>query len=97
MNLINKKDGFPLEKPLLVLSLFDDVPHVGCLGAGCRQRHEPDAVLLAVVGYDVGQRGLRERAGTETEGWAPACPPAAWTLPRPAGEPAETARCVFTH
>lgn len=35
MNLINKKDGFPLEKSLLVLSLFDDVPHVSCLGAGC--------------------------------------------------------------
>lgn len=35
MNLVNKKDGFPLEKSLLVLSLFDDIPHVGCLGAGC--------------------------------------------------------------
>lgn len=35
MNLINKKDGFPLEKSLLILSLFDDVPHVSCLGAGC--------------------------------------------------------------
>lgn len=62
MNLINKKDGFPLEKALLVLSLFDDVAHVGCLGAGRRQRHEPHAVFLAVVSYDVGQRGLRQRA-----------------------------------
>lgn len=33
--------------------------------------HEPDAVLLAVVGYDVGH-GLRlERAGTEIGGRAP--------------------------
>lgn len=58
MNLINEKDGFPLEKALLVLSLFDDVAHVGCLGAGCRQGHEPYAVFLAVVGDDVSQRGL---------------------------------------
>lgn len=63
MNLINKKDGFPFEKALLILSLLDDVTHVVGLGIGGRQCHKPYAVLLAAVGYDVSQSGLEE---TET-------------------------------
>lgn len=98
MNLVNKQNGSPLEKPLLVLSLSDDVPHVGCLGAGRGQRHKPDVVLLAVVGYDVGQRGLRrQRAGCETEGRALAPARGLDTGALGSREPAETARRVFTH
>lgn len=36
MNLINKKDGFPFEKALFILSLLYDIPHVICLGICCR-------------------------------------------------------------
>jgi hypothetical protein len=36
MNLINKKDGFPFEKALLILSLLYDISHIICLGICCR-------------------------------------------------------------
>lgn len=60
MNLINKEDGFPFEEALFILGLLYDISHVICLGVRCRQRHKPDAVLLAVVGYDVSQGGLEK-------------------------------------
>lgn len=60
MNLINKKDGFPFEKALFILSLLYDISHVICLGICCRQGHKPYAVFLAVVGYDVSQGGLEK-------------------------------------
>lgn len=58
MNLINKQDGFPFEKALFILSLFDDISHIICLGICCRQCHKSYAMFLAVVGYDVSQSGL---------------------------------------
>lgn len=58
MNLINKKDGFPFEKALFILSLFYDISHIICLGICCRQCHKSYAMFLAVVGYDVSQSGL---------------------------------------
>lgn len=61
MNLINKKDSFPLEKALFILSLFYDISHIICLGICCGQCHKPYAMFLAVVGYDVSQSGLENR------------------------------------
>lgn len=65
MNLINKKYGFPFEKALFVLSLLYDISHIICLGICCRQCHKSYAMLLAVVGYDVGQGSLEET----TQSW----------------------------
>ena len=60
MNLINKKDGFPFEKALFILSLFYDISNIICLGICCRQCHKPYAMFFAVVGYDVSQGGLEK-------------------------------------
>lgn len=67
MNLINKKDSFPFEKALFILSLFYNISHIICLGICCGQCHKPYAVFLAVVGYDVSQGSLEKKTHTQFE------------------------------
>lgn len=57
INLVNIKDGLPLEKALLILSLFDDIIQSVVLEL-VSEKVTNLALFLAVVSENVGQQGL---------------------------------------